>query len=117
MFYFVSVSYGDENDNSIGEFIVEADSKEEALEICEKLGKEGKPKGVEIDGDEYQVTFLWYRYYDEHGKEVTGDDVSDESGQITFHEDYTIQKESADIEELEKEFSRYHSGWANILKE
>ncbi len=59
MFYLFEVQYGDENDQSKANLIVEASSKSEAIEIIEnQVKKEHQEFDPSIDGDNQSVLCL-----------------------------------------------------------
>lgn len=60
MFYIFERHVGDDNDNSISEGYVEAETLEEACQALEKY-LEGKHKDVDIGGDDVSVTGMYFK--------------------------------------------------------
>lgn len=113
MFYLINVHQGDDNDNHISDLIVEADSREEALDICERLFKEnfdGDLGDLIEDGDDSYAGFMWY----EGGNPDSEDD--EERYGIPYHEDFHIDGEFNTLEEAESGCSCYHGRWIDVFK-
>ena len=95
MKYNVELHYGDENDNMIRSFTMDAESKKDLLDKLEEDFRsdfDGNDDIVTIDGDEDSVTMLWSEYYDADGNDVDADDVdgTEGFGERIFHHDYYI---------------------------
>ena len=59
MFFVFERHIGDDNDNSISEGYVEAETLEEACDALQKYLEE-KHKDVDIGGDDVSVTAMWF---------------------------------------------------------
>ncbi len=59
MYFVFERHVGDDNDNSISEGYVEAETLEEACEALQKYLEE-KHKDVDIGGDDASVTAMWF---------------------------------------------------------
>ena len=95
MKYNMELHTGDDNDNSIATFTMDADSKEKLFATLEKDFADnfaGNMDIVTIDGDENSITMLWSEYYDDKGNEVDPDDVdgTEDFGERIFHHDFYI---------------------------
>ena len=118
------VHHGDDNDNNISEFIMEAKNLEECwVRIQKDLEKRAKEAGItlDIDGDGESLTSMYYEYYDENGNDIADDDeIPNDSHGIPFHEDYYFQEEypftdikNANIayDQAESDMSDFHGRW------
>lgn len=87
---------GDDNDNSISRFTMEAESKDALFAKLEKEFFEnfkGNKNDVIVDGDENSLTLMWFESFDEDGKTINSDDVEEDDNSIPFHSDYYIETE------------------------
>ncbi len=122
MFYLIEVCFGDDNDQSIGDFIVEADNKTECGKIIERCfweSFERDEEDVTADGDEDHIYFMWDVFYDRNGNEINRDDLPENFDDVPytpFHEDYRITAEYQTFDEAEKNVANYHSRWTDVLR-
>jgi hypothetical protein len=98
MLFHIALHTGDDNDNSIDRFDMEAESKENLFDQLETDFFEnfsGNREDVMVDGDENSLTLLWSEFYDADGDEVDPDDVDGTEGfsDRTFHHDFYIESD------------------------
>jgi len=111
---------GDDNDNSIGEIIVEAIDKQSAFDRLPTLDKSQskdvlESSGYEQDGDEDSLTQMWNSYTD--GR--TGDNIDlsdlpedfddDDICSIPYHADFYFQAEYETADAAQKDRATHHT--------
>lgn len=94
-FYLFECNYGDDNDNYIADLIVEATTKDEAMDKLEAINEKD---GYESNGGDQD-------YID--GMKYDDDD-------IPLHQDFYYQNEYETEEDAENEKQRCHASWGTI---
>lgn len=91
-YHLFTIDHGDDNDNSVADLIVVADSPRAALEALERRIARLIPR-AEIDGDENSVNALWFR------------------GDIPMHHDHRYVSSHATESDADSNRARYHENW------
>jgi hypothetical protein len=96
MLFHIALHTGDDNDNSIDRFDIEAESKEKLFDILEAEFLEdftGNREDVMVDGDGDSLTFLWFESFNEKGDFIGPEECRDDDTSIPYHHDFYIEQE------------------------
>lgn len=113
-FYRFEIHSGDDNDNSIGEIIIEAESEEDAFERLPTLDKKNPCDDLEhigyfTDGDDKVLYQTWTEPCDNPELSESDDNyLPDEYDGVYYHEDYYLRGEYETVEAAQKDRSTYH---------
>lgn len=93
-YFLFECHYGDNNDNHIADIVVEAMTKDDAMDRLEAINKKD---GYESNGgDENYIDGMKY------------------DGDRPLHQDFYFQSEHETEEEADNEKQRYHADWGTL---
>jgi len=114
---------GDDNDNGIGDIIIEAKDKDDAFDRLPTLDKnhsqeERDKVGYSQDGDVDCLMQFWTEYPDniEETDAESEDDFMENYGRF-FHDDFYLVNEFETLEDAENEKQVFHSDMGIVFME